>query len=388
MRWLTEVAQLYRFFRRTAKPDRAIVFYAEHRGYWVTFEGLLEQLTARYNRSVCYVTSDPTDPVLERHHPGIRAFYIAALLPLFMAVVDCRAFVLTVPELQLHHLKRSMHKVHYVYVFHSPHSVHLFYADHAFDHYDSMLCVGPHQVAELRRLEALDHLPPKVLVEAGYYRVERLHAEYQRRAQAAAGAARAERPTVLIAPSWGTDNLLEAHGRTLIAALLDAGYPVIVRPHPETMRRYPDVITGIAAAFGSHSQVRFETSVAGDDALLEADVLITDWSAVAVEYAFGTERPVLYVDTPLKRHNPRYRELGIEPLELQLRSQIGLVLRPEELPAVAAAVTRLIAERATRATRLQALRNEYLFAFGRSSEIGAQHILEIADATTPGAQRG
>ncbi len=49
-----------------------------------------------------------------------------------------------------------------------------------------------------------------------------------------------------------------------------------------------------------------------DDSLLRADVLICDISGIALEYVFGTERPVLFLDVPLKIHNPRFKELEKE----------------------------------------------------------------------------
>ena len=45
-----------------------------------------------------------------------------------------------------------------------------------------------------------------------------------------------------------------------------------------------------------------ETSVATNDSLIESDLLICDCSGVALEYALGTERPVLYVDVAGNAH--------------------------------------------------------------------------------------
>lgn len=377
MPFLSEVAGLYRFFWKTPKSDRAVVFYAEHDGYYANFEGLIEELIKIHGAPFCYVTSDPSDPILQRHHPNIRVFYLATLLPLFMAFVDCRAFVMTLTELNQHHLKRSMNDVHYVYVFHSLHSVHLFYPNGAFDHYDSILCVGPHQIEELRKQEELYHLKPKTLIEAGYYRVERIHRAFCNR-QAAQSKPSSGNRVILIAPSWGARNILEAHGETVVSALVNAGFAVVVRPHPETRRRFPRIVESFERKFRDDPRVTLEQSVSTDDSLLQADVLVTDWSAVALEYAFGTERPVLYVDTSLKHYNDQYGELGIEPLELRLRSQIGMVLPADEIPSIAQAVEHLIRDRSGFEARIRELRAQCVFAFGRSSEIGARHIHEIA----------
>ena len=64
--------------------------------------------------------------------------------------------------------------MHYVYVFHSMGSTHMVDHENSYDHYDSLLCAGPHHVAEIRRREQLKGLPPKHLFAHGYPRLERL----------------------------------------------------------------------------------------------------------------------------------------------------------------------------------------------------------------------
>ena len=71
--------------------------------------------------------------------------------------------------------------------------------------------------------------------------------------------------------------------------------------------------------------------MATDDSLLKADVLISDCSGVTLEYACGTERPVIFLEVPYKIKNERYEELGMEPLELSLMTKIGQKVPPGKL---------------------------------------------------------
>ena len=160
--------------------------------------------------------------------------------------------------------------------------------------------------------------------------------------------------------------------------LLEAGYNVIVRPRPETVRRSPDLMTLFAYRFGGNLKFTLETSVTTDDSLLRADVLICDISGIALEYAFGTERPVLFLDVPLKIHDPRFRELEIEPLELTLRSEIEVVVSLYKIEAIPRAVSSLMENRDFYQRRTAELRKQNVYAFGHSSEIGAQHIIDMA----------
>jgi YidC/Oxa1 family membrane protein insertase len=332
----------------------------------------VQTLTGKYAQTLCYVTSAPNDPILEKPEPNIKAFYLDKLLPFFMAFVDCRVFVMTLTELNQSHLKRSVNPVHYVYVFHSLVSTHMVYRYGAFEHYDSILCCGPHQLEEIRRHEQQNGLTPKKIIEAGYYRLERIYQAYQKYSLEKSGFI--GKKTVLIAPSWGEANILESCGERLVGLLLEAGYRVIVRPHPETVKRLPGLVALFSVKFGNNADFVLETSVATDDSLLRADVLITDYSGISLEYAFATERPVLFLDVPVKIQNKRFKELGIEPLELLLRSKIGVVVSPEELETIPEVVSGLIADKAAHRERITELRKQYVYAMGHSSNIGAGYI--------------
>ncbi|MFC1965901.1 CDP-glycerol glycerophosphotransferase family protein [Chloroflexota bacterium] len=356
---LKEIGNFYRFFWRTAKVEKAIVFYAEHENYYPYFEGLIKKLINEYNQTLCYITSDSDDPVLQKLEPKIKAFYLDKLLPFFMVFVNCRVLVMTLTDLGQFHLKRSVNPVHYVYVFHSPVSTHMIYRHGAFDHYDSILCSGPHQVREIRRYEELYSLNPKNLIETGYYRLEELHKAYAKYNK------EGNKVTVLVAPTWGASSLLEVCGKELLKTLLDKGYKVILRLHPETVKR---------RQYSIQDDVFLEVSIISMDSLVKADILITDWSGIGLKYAFGTERPVIFIDTPPKINNPKYKELGIEPVESYLRDKIGIVVSPEKLDTVPEVISNLILNGSAYKKDIVELRKKYVYAFGHSAEVGAQYI--------------
>ena len=54
--------------------------------------------------------------------------------------------------------------------------------------------------------------------------------------------------------------------------------------------------------------------------MIQAIAIITDWSGIAPEYAYGTERPVIYLDIPQKVVNEQFAELELEPNEVSALS--------------------------------------------------------------------
>ena len=372
--FFSELSHYRRFTKKTLDEDKKIVFYAEHAGYYPNFEGIIEELTNKRKQTICYITSDPNDSILKTDNPRIKTFYIKSLLAFLMAFIKCRVFVMTLTDFNQFHLKRSVNPVHYVYVFHSMVSTHMMYLPDAFNHYDSILCVGDHHMEELRKYEEMKGLPQKQLVTGGYYRLERIYDKCKKYLRTPSS--EKYKVTVLIAPSWGKGNILESFGELLVAMLLDRDFNVIIRPHPETVKRTPELLDAIKEKYGDNKALTIESSVTTDDALLKSDVLICDCSGVALEYAFGTERPVLFLDVPLKIRNENYRELGIKPVELFLRSELGVIVSPEKMESVPERIETLILEKEKYGERISLLREKYVYVFGLASQVGAEHILD------------
>jgi len=366
-------------FKRLAPEARSIVVYAEDAASWVHLGPIVEELVGRLERSVCYLTSSETDPVFERDLPNLSCFYIGegTLRAALFATLQADVVVMTVPDLHTREIKRSRASVHYVYVFHSLVSTHMAYREHAFDHFDTLLCCGPHHVAETRATEVEYGLEPKRLIEHGYGRLDSILAEAEDRA------ARPAPPTdplrVLGAPSWNARGVIEAHGVEVTRTLLAAGFDVTVRPHPFTLRKWPDAVAALEQNFSSHERFTLETDMSSQESLLAADVMISDWSGAAMEYAFGQERPVLFLDVPRKVNNPKYTRITCEPLEASIRGEIGTVHSPEAIGELPAAVSQLCANPGEYRERIRRVREQTVFNVGCSAALGAEAIAERAD---------
>jgi len=264
--------------------------------------------------------------------------------------------------------------VHYIYLFHSLGSTHM--VDHAnsYDAYDSLFCVGPHHVTELRKRESIAALPARNLVEYGHPRLENLLA-----AKGSQQGAYNDPPVVLIAPTWGADSIFNTCGDELTGLLLDAGYHVIARPHYQTLALTPDVMNELQAKYGEHAHFEYQDHMGESDTLLRSDILICDWSAIAIEYALGLEKPVLFVDLPRRVRNPDWQELGCEPLEASFRKLAGEIVSPQNLAEVASIISRLLQTRLEFRQTMQALRPQMVFNIGNSIELGAREIARLAD---------
>jgi YidC/Oxa1 family membrane protein insertase len=82
---------------------------------------------------------------------------------------------------------------------------------------------------------------------------------------------------------------------------------------------------------------------------------------------------------PLKIRNPNYQELGIEPLELSLRTQIGVVVAPSDIDSIPQTVEKLRSQTESYRQCIDELRKRHVYAFGHSSEIGAHCVINFLD---------
>ncbi len=356
---------------------KQIVFYSENGSYRNFIEPVIRHLTTRMDRSVVYVTSDQADPWLQTSPPNVTSYYVGQreTLVTFFNTLNCHVIVMTMPELGMHHIKRSKNPVHYAYLHHSIVSSHMIYQKAAFDFFDSILCVGPHHEEETRQWEAAMGLPPKQLLQHGYGPLDMLLDQRVKTVPVEDG-----RKRVLLAPSWGPDGILEGPGEPLISNILDAGYHLTVRPHPQTRQRSPDILDTLIKTFDGRDNFTWEENILNHDSFHSAHVMISDWSGAALEFSFALERPVLFLDVPRKVNNPDYEMIDATPLEVSIRSEIGKVVAPGDTAGLLQALKDMGENEEQYRENAQTARDKWVFNVGKSGEAGARLIAELNDA--------
>ncbi len=269
-------------------------------------------------------------------------------------------------------LKRPVHPVHVVYMFHSLISTHMADYANSFDNYDTILCAGPHQMREIRRREELHKLPAKQLIPHGYGRLEELLAN-RREAPPVSDDADIH---VLLAPSWGEETILPVCGDALVDVLMAAGFRLTLRPHYQTRWMTPELIDRIVARHGGNPRFRLVEQMGESDSLYDSHVMITDWSGAGQDYGMGLEKPVLYIDVPAKARNDTWPELGMEPFESYVREKLGALLKPERLAEAPDLIRELVSDPARFRSAVAKLREDSVYNLGSSGAAGALAIAE------------
>lgn len=374
-----EKADYKRFF---SVGNKHLVFYSEGSGFYKYYERIIQYILDHSKMTIHYVTSDPEDQIFElaKIQPKIVPYYIGPkkLITLFLKL-EADVVVMTMSDLGNFQYKRSYFSkdIRYVYVFHYPLSTHMVLHTGALRHYDSILCVGDFQFEEIRQTEALFGDPKQELIACGYGQLEKLHEAYL--SMPLVG--QRKHPKVLIAPSWQPDNILDSCLNSLLRELLGKGYDLVVRPHPEYVKRYKERLQAIINEYKDYhgGDLFFETDFSCNQSIFDSDTVITDWSGTAYEFSFVTGRPCIFIDTPPKINNPDYKKITVEPLEVTLRDKVGIRLDPNHLDGAAVRISELLQDQSY-GHRIIDIRNRYIANFGHSGEVGGQYLINAVKA--------
>lgn len=360
-------------FMQLPKEQRRLTFYCEGKNYWSHLEALVNEVLNTTDIQVCFISSSEDDPGLLVEHPNYQTFKIdeGFVRNWLFENIETDVMVMTMPDIHQYQVKRSKHKVHYVYVQHSLVSLHMVYRKGAFDHYDTIFCAGPHHIEEIRAIEQKYNLRAKNIVEHGYARLDAILDK-----NSSLPIKEANNPFhVLIAPSWGEHATIESGvAEEIVAHLLSHNYQVTLRPHPETIKFAKKKIDIILNKHKNNELFSYEANVSGQKSLHDSDVMISDWSGAALDYAFGLGKPVVFVDVPRKINNPDYKEIDIEPIEVFIREEIGNVVKLDDIANLSNIIEQVKDKKIDKETL-----TKHVFNPQKSAFYGCKKLKEILD---------
>lgn len=372
----TEYAALEKAdYKRFMKyENKQLVFYSEGQGFYKYFQNVIELILKKTDITIHYVTGDPLDEVLSLQSDNFRVYYIGEnKLIVLMMKMDADMVVMTMPDLQKYHIKRSMirNDIEYVYMDHGIGSINLMLRKHALDYFDTVFASNDIVYNEIRKQEEVYGLKKKTILKYGFALIDNMINRYENESKPASTC-----KTILIAPSWQEDNLLDLCIDEILQHLLGQGYLIILRPHPQYVRHFKDKLTILQNKYADYSDFVLQTDFSSNSTVFNADILMTDWSGIAYEYSFTTLKPSLFINTPMKVMNPDYAEIDVTPFDIEIRNQIGISVDLDHLDKINEIVYRLLNEENFSKEKMKQMREKYLYNISGSAEIGAKYIID------------
>jgi len=369
---------LFGVLRRTAKDDQTrhkLVFYSEGRQYWSTFRPLIDELVSRGEQCV-YLTSDEQDPGLLYSSELVSTKHIGTGTKAYayLTVLEADVCAMTTPGLDVVQIKRSKGVKHYAYLVHAPTDVGT-YKQYSFNYFDSIFISGDHQSKSLRKLEELRGTRRKLLLKTGclYYD------EMQRQLKELDGAPVAgNHMTVLVAPTWGLNGLLKKFGARVLMPLLEKQWKVILRPHPQSYISELEMLDNLREELRQYPHLQWDSDKDGTQSMAQADVMVSDLSGIAFDFAFLFKKPVITLKFDLNKLGLEAADLPWDLWELTVLDTIGQRIVESELDML----TKMIEQECGKNDRTQMihrLRDESVANFACSAKHVADELLHIRD---------
>ena len=267
------------------------VIFSDDKRYWNVFEPICREMNAR-GKDVVYMTASEDDPALNNPYPHIKAEFIGSDNKAFAKLNFLNASIVlsTTPGLDVYQWKRSKDVDYYVHIPHAASEI-ILYRMFGIDYYDAILLSGQYQWDDIRRLEALRNLPAKDLHLVGIPYMDEMAARLEKE-----GSAPSHPKTVLLAPTWGKSGLFSVYGNKIIDALMETGYHIIIRPHPQSFKSEIELINKLMKQYPDSEQLEWNQDRDNFNVLRRSDILISDFSGVIFDFSLIYDKPIIYTN--------------------------------------------------------------------------------------------
>ena len=358
-----------------SKDHRArLVIFSEGKNYWGTFKPIIKALLDR-QVYFCYLTQDIHDPALLIDSKYMDSHYIGGgSMGIFrMNHVNADILLATTPNIGIpgYPIMRSPKVRSYVHVWHSfGDFAYAWYHKGGLDHYDAVLMTSGSMEKQIRLIEHKRGLPAKDCVICGVPYLDGMHQE----AMAAVTGLPNDGRTILVAPSWGEKGCLSVYGVDFIATLAQAGFTVIIRPHPQSLKVEKALFDSFKNKLAVYPRVEWDENIDGSASLQRATLLISDTSSVRMDFAVLYQRPVLSLEMPMNNMtNYEYVDLKELLNESTMEHDIGRTVNKSEMADIVAIVQEVL--NSFSPDTFTELRDKYAANFGHAGEAIAEYLV-------------
>lgn len=356
-----------------------LVFYSEGAHYWSTFKPVLEALDEKGIEAI-YLTSSGNDEGLNFKSNYITSKYIGNGMKAynFLNRLEADVCAMTTPGLDVLHIRRSKGVKHYCYLPHSPIDLGK-YKLYSFDGFDSIFLTGAYQEKSLRALEELRSSHKKKIFYAGCPYMDEMGA---RLSQVKKNMIPKDNrlKTILLAPTWGKNNILRILSVEQIKKIVSDNYELIIRPHPQSYIAEPELIQNLKDEFEDFSSIKWDDTKDSFESLLRSDLLISSLSGIIFDYAFIFEKRSIIIEFDYDFTGQEANDLPFAIWDIGMIDKVGLRLSVDEIDLITDKISALLNDEDSD-NGLTKLRVQNLFNYGKSGKFIANALCEIAEVS-------
>lgn len=342
--------------------SHGIVFFSEGRNYWKVYEPVIRQLI-QADQKVIFLSADKNDFGLVLRSNLFESHFIGNMKTAVFRLNNIKAkmLVMTTPQLGVLSLKRSDSVSHYCHIIHSPTDIHS-YKKFAFDYYDSILCSSIAQINNLRYLEERRGSKIKSIFQTGCTYYDLLKPKLK-----------SDGDSILVAPTWGDRTFFKSHGKKLLKVLIEKGYNVIFRPHPQSWISDKKLLNEILVEFKSFTNLSIDKEISSEEAFKNSRILISDiTSGTLFDAAFLYKIPVIGFEFDWADGGYEASDLVNDTAARSLLNDIGIILKVENIKDISNNINSLYDREIT-----QEIIDKHIFNFSNSGKVAADQIISL-----------
>ena len=350
------------------------VIFSDGKQYWNVFAPICDEFEKRKTR-LEYWTASEEDPGLKRDYKYVNCRYIGSGNKAFtrLNIMNASLCLATTPGLDVLQWKRSKDVDWYVHILHAAGTSAAGYRMFSLDYYDAVLLTGEFQIDEIRELEKKRNLPAKELKVVGCTYMDELKKRLDTEGRDVHNGL-----TVLLAPSWGSSSILVRYGSHIIDALLDTGYNLIIRPHPQSFTADKEVMDDLIKKYPDSDRLTWNRDTDNFSALNRADIMISDFSSVIFDYCLIFNKPFIYTENTFNKAQYDAAWLDAEMWKFRVLPSIGLPLKEEDFPNMKEIIQNAVKDEGLSRGRDQA-RAESWANIGQSAVLTVDYMMKKYD---------
>ncbi|MBE5850414.1 MAG: CDP-glycerol--glycerophosphate glycerophosphotransferase [Lachnospiraceae bacterium] len=328
----------------TADEDKIpYVIFSDSKRYWNVFKPVCDEFEKR-KIDVQYWTMSEDDPAFSEKYNHVKTLFIGEGNKAFskLNIMNAGVVLATTPGLDVLQWKRSPNVGKYVHILHQPGDT-TFYRMFGLDHYDAVLISGEYEERQLREIEKLRGIPRRDTCLTGITYLDTMKARYEALKKDTKDSGKSSGiKTVLLAPTWGETAILSRFGERIISALVNTGYNIIIRPHPQSFESEKDLMNSLMSKFPESDKMHWNRDNDNFDVLSRSDIMITDFSGVMFDYALIFDRPFIYADIEFDKSPYDAAWLEEDMWTLKILPHIGIPLKEEDFDNIREVIDRTV----------------------------------------------
>ena len=354
------------------KQDRSLVIFSEGKNYWGTYKPIIEALLAK-GQPFTYYSMDIHDPALTIENDLMNSKYIGngAMAFAKMSCVEADILVTTTPNIgtENYPIRKSAKIGSLIHVWHSfGDFTYASYHHGSLDHFDEVLTAGEYMNPQIRLIEQKRGLKEKKLTPTGSSYLDVLVKE---RAEINA---ETDGKTILIAPTWGKKGLFSVYGIGFVRDLAKAGFNVIIRPHPQSLKVEKEMFDGFKQELSEFPNVVWDEQVNGNASMAKSDLMVSDTSSVRLDFFVLYKRPVITLEMPIPDSEEyEYKDLKDLLDHSTMETDIGDKISKEDIGQIVDRVKTVLSSAAKR--DFDAITKKYAVNFGHAGNVIADYLI-------------